>query len=735
MKYPSCKEYINSFYSKKLLLSPLKEQVPDEMVVIRSGKSSVIFHCYDEKKYIVLHCWTNEIENLFDRYQKICGFINNSALNYLIKPNLFKDSILIDNKEYPCIASDCSGGEILKEFIKKNLHNKNVILQTAEAFRYMVANLHKNLIAHGNLTDHHIIVFPKKKIQLKLINYDSMFIPELANEKDIEKGHPCFQHSDRINQTRLLNCKLDYFSELIIYLSLRCVAIDSNIWYKLGINDRKYGLLFCNNSEEFIVSDTMINNIDTIAQKDIEIEYLLNKLIDFTKLDRIDDLIPLEEILDEYHLQQHKVNQGNIFFNSMLALTNVYNSMKEYLKNQKFRKLFLFDMLLLGLAFIVSLFICFLFSLFISNQNYIHDYWGAIFVLFLLFIYKPLQINALQIIYFSTFNILSCYLANNFGHLSLSINNNTYSSFITYFIFMLILFFFSIYLRQIIIIGFNPKKNSHYHVMDIPLIYLIAKSFILIVGAFLGYIIVHGLSELMNLFISFKLMRLGIGTAIFYFVLYFSIFFFINKSFDKIYFKITSIFYMSIFCGLADFFIESLLLIIDSYYINKGFSLSLLYSSMAFGVLLGMNEELRPAKKQMWVLICFIFFGAFIGDLVRDYFKEWLKLDVIEHGGSAAVFFGVLSFAFLYGLKVISCAINQIQILYFSFFVCVSAYWGEWLRLFLMDQMGKGIFVQGIGTGFFYGTIGFGVLFGFRTLEVLADPIYLKSTKKLNLKK
>jgi hypothetical protein len=751
-----------------MLLSPLKEQIPDEMAVIKIGRYSVIFHCYDEKKYIVLHCWLKEIDNLFDRYKKIFEFINNSTLEYFIKPKFFQDSVLVNNRKYPCISIDCSGGVTLKKFVQNNLQNKNVILQTADAFRSMVANLHKNSVAHGNLTDHHIIVFPKKRIQLKLINYDSMFIPELAAEKDIEKGHHCFQHTDRINQARLLNSNLDFFSELVIYLSLRCLAIDSYIWYKLGINDLKQGLLFCCIiNEEFIISDSVISTIKSIAQNDKEIEYLLNKLIYFTKQERIDNLIPLEEILDDYHFQQQKiVNQENIFLDSFLSLTDVYYSMKNYLKNQEYRKLLFKDMIFLVFSIVGALILCFFISLMISNQNSIHDYWEAVFIFILLLLYTPLHINALQILYFSLFNSLSCYLANTLGTFILTINSNTHIRIITTLIFMFILFLLSMYIRQIIIFGFKQKKISHNQGMKIPemniienifkllidiiyiniiekffkllidVVYMIEKSFLIVFGACFGYILVHGLSETINLFASVKWMHLGLGTAIFYFFLFLSIFFFIKKSFDKIFFKLTSIIYMSIFCGITDCFIESLLRIMSSSYVNMGFSLAVLYASMAYGILLGMNnEEPKLKKNQMLILVCFIFFGAFIGDLIRDYLKEWLQLEIMENGGSAAVFFGIVSFSLLYGLKVITRSINRIQIFYFSFFVFISAYLGEWLRLFLIDQIGKGIFMHGVGTGFFYGVIGFGILFGFRSLKVLAEPIHLKSTRKVNIKK
>ena len=115
-------------------------------------------------------------------------------------------------------------GDVLHEFIKKTSDPKKFDT-LAKKFRDMVKKLESLEIAHGDLHPKNIIVHNN---QLKLVDYDCIFIKDFKDEPSPEHGDADCQHPNRRNFA--YDEKIDRFSALVIYLAL--LAISKNIELK-----------------------------------------------------------------------------------------------------------------------------------------------------------------------------------------------------------------------------------------------------------------------------------------------------------------------------------------------------------------------------------------------------------------------------------------------------------------------------------------------------------------------
>jgi hypothetical protein len=88
-------------------------------------------------------------------------------------------------------------------------------------------------MAHGDLQHGNVLVTPGG--DLKLIDYDGMFVPAFTGLPSLEDGHPNYQHPCR--QADNFGPQLDNFSAWSVYLSLVAVARDRTAWETFGFGD------------------------------------------------------------------------------------------------------------------------------------------------------------------------------------------------------------------------------------------------------------------------------------------------------------------------------------------------------------------------------------------------------------------------------------------------------------------------------------------------------------------
>ena len=187
----------------------------------------------------------------------------------------------------PLVVMDWVEAKSLKKYLSEHITEATTINKIAENFKKMVADLHANHFSHGDLQHGNIMVKPD--YSLVLVDYDSMYVPDLKGMPDEIKGLVGYQHEARWKNKNVSE-KADYFSELVIYTSLKAMAKIPSLWKDLNMEDTET-LLFSGED----IQSRGTSTIFQVLKTDSELSPLVDKLCDFMSKSSIDDLVPLEE--------------------------------------------------------------------------------------------------------------------------------------------------------------------------------------------------------------------------------------------------------------------------------------------------------------------------------------------------------------------------------------------------------------------------------------------------------
>jgi len=262
------------------------------------------------KKILALRCFVTDVKDAKHRYQIISRYLSQFNTDYFVEFEYVDRGIRIKGKEYPIIRMEWFDGATLKNFVQKNRQRPNLIRKVADIFLQMVQKLHQCGISHGDLQDENILIKQVGgRLEMKLIDYDSLYVSDLKGSPQQIVGKPNFQHPLRIKQRNTLyaNEQMDYFSELVIYTSLMALAENPYLWDKYQL-DQAEGLIF----EEVDFQNPLSSNIfEDLQQMSKDVYALGSMLKTFCQKKQLDDLFPLETVLQQainiQHYQQKTV--------------------------------------------------------------------------------------------------------------------------------------------------------------------------------------------------------------------------------------------------------------------------------------------------------------------------------------------------------------------------------------------------------------------------------------------
>jgi serine/threonine protein kinase len=249
----------------------------------------VVFPYQTASNKYAVRCWHAEVSDAKRRTQIIANALKKAKLPYFVGFEFFEDGIMTPLGLQPIVVMDWVEAQPLKKFLSEHISESIVINEVAENFKKMVADMHAHHFSHGDLQHGNILIKPNH--ELVLVDYDSMYVPELRGMPDEIKGLVGYQHEARWKNKEVSE-KADYFSELVIYISLKALSKMPSLWKDLNIEDTET-LIF---SGEDIKSNGK-TNIFQVLKTDSELSPLVDKLCDFMSQSSIDDLLPLEDVV------------------------------------------------------------------------------------------------------------------------------------------------------------------------------------------------------------------------------------------------------------------------------------------------------------------------------------------------------------------------------------------------------------------------------------------------------
>lgn len=234
--YPSYGDYnlsvahLPTFAREPRVARAQPQKIANGNLVAYSGGYSRVYPVQSGSGKYALRCWTADVGDARERYRQIGAYLAGQAMPYFVEFEYLENALVVKGQHYPVLWMEWAEGPRLREFIGQNLRNRPVLRQLAEAFREMVAALHAAQISHGDLQDENIIVQNGPSgPRLRLIDYDSLFVPALRGYSDQIIGVSHYQHPRR-DSLRAASERVDYFSELVIYLSLLAYEQNPTLW-------------------------------------------------------------------------------------------------------------------------------------------------------------------------------------------------------------------------------------------------------------------------------------------------------------------------------------------------------------------------------------------------------------------------------------------------------------------------------------------------------------------------
>ena len=239
MPKPTLQEYQEAMQRPDLCFkdSDLKNGRPVSGVFglpkVISGGFAGVFQIKKGNKSYAARCFLRDVGDIEVRYKAIQDFLKRKRIPYFVKFEYIDQGILVKGKKHPILKMEWLDGQTLGEYVEKNRRSSQAMEDIAQKFKELVSDLKKRGISHCDLHDQNIMVVGG---ELKMIDYDAMFVPGLEGYPGSEVGHTNYQHPER--RLEDFGPHVDNFSEWVIYISLIALARNPDVWEELNGGDQ-----------------------------------------------------------------------------------------------------------------------------------------------------------------------------------------------------------------------------------------------------------------------------------------------------------------------------------------------------------------------------------------------------------------------------------------------------------------------------------------------------------------
>ena len=180
-----------------------------------SGNFAVVYQARAAGgKLWAVKCFTKQVPDRQLRYREISEHLQKAELPFTVAFSYLEQGIRIKGAWYPIVKMDWVEGQTLNQFASSNLdrparfdHLSNIWLKLAKRMRQVQ-------VTHGDLQHGNVLLVPgnqENKLSLKLVDYDGVYVPKLAQHPSGELGLPAYQHPQRVRD-KIYSPDVDRFS-------------------------------------------------------------------------------------------------------------------------------------------------------------------------------------------------------------------------------------------------------------------------------------------------------------------------------------------------------------------------------------------------------------------------------------------------------------------------------------------------------------------------------------------
>jgi len=203
-----------------------------------TGSFAAVFPVTTEagERYAV-KCFLAERPDQQARYEAVAQALDAADHDAFLEFAYQPEGLSVRGEAYPLLKMEWAAGTTLNRFVEEHLDRPDLLDRLAEAWAGLMADLESMDLAHGDLQHGNVLVERGEEgPRLRLVDYDTLYVPALEGRASAEVGHRNYQHPDRTDAD--FGPTLDRFAGLVIYAALRACAVRPELWdeYDTGEN-------------------------------------------------------------------------------------------------------------------------------------------------------------------------------------------------------------------------------------------------------------------------------------------------------------------------------------------------------------------------------------------------------------------------------------------------------------------------------------------------------------------
>jgi hypothetical protein len=208
----------------------------------RSGTFADVYEidCPATSTKWAVKCFTRQVPGLRDRYAAVSDHLRRARLPFTVDFTYLDEGIRVAGRWYPVLKMQWVEGLPLNDFVRTALDRPVMLQALGQVWQRMAGRLGEAGLAHADIQHGNVLLVPgstPQSLAVKLIDYDGMWVPALADRPSGESGHPAYQHPRRLRE-RAYNRELDRFPLLVVATALRALAVRGRpLWERYDNGD------------------------------------------------------------------------------------------------------------------------------------------------------------------------------------------------------------------------------------------------------------------------------------------------------------------------------------------------------------------------------------------------------------------------------------------------------------------------------------------------------------------
>lgn len=233
MPYPQIVEYHEAVqHPSQAFIDPeLKQGSVAEnslgLPLVMSGGFALTYAVTTPRRKCAVRCFHREIPAIQQKYDAIARKLHSLGNDCFVYFDFQQSGIKVRQETFPIVRMDWVEGDTLGIWLDKHFGESRALEKARSDFAAIARFLENKGIAHGDIQNGNVMVAGS---DIKLIDYDGMFVPGMRQGNGSETGHKHFQHPDR--RVSDFGPKMDRFSFIALDLSLRAVIEDKSLYPK-----------------------------------------------------------------------------------------------------------------------------------------------------------------------------------------------------------------------------------------------------------------------------------------------------------------------------------------------------------------------------------------------------------------------------------------------------------------------------------------------------------------------